>query len=77
MLYRNVKTGAEFESNSEITAPNWEKMGAVSLVEEPKAKAPEVILEGTPKETKEPESEAKKTQPKKTAPKKNTKRVKK
>lgn len=30
--YRNIKTGAEFESNSEISAPNYEKLEAETPV---------------------------------------------
>ena len=41
--YRNKVTGAEFESNCEISAPNWEKVGAEApvLPEDPE---PEIIL---------------------------------
>lgn len=42
MRYKNVVTGAEFESNCEISAPNLIKVGAESLlgeeVTEPKTK---------------------------------------
>lgn len=30
--YRNKVTGAEFESNCEISAPNWEVVGADSTI---------------------------------------------
>lgn len=41
--YRNKVTGAEFESNCEISAPNWEKVGAEApvLPEDPE---PEIVL---------------------------------
>ena len=61
MRYRNVITGAEIQVNSEIIAPNWEKLGAV---------APEVIPEIIPKE--KPEEKKPKS-----APKKTTKRTRK
>ena len=34
MLYRNVINGAEIESKSEISAPNWIKVGAEVLPKE-------------------------------------------
>lgn len=54
MRYRNVITGAEIEVNSEIIAPNWEKLGAVA----PEV-IPEVIPEDKPKE--KPKTAPKKT----------------
>lgn len=41
--YRNKVTGAEIESNCEISAPNWEKVGAEApvLPEDPE---PEIVL---------------------------------
>ena len=30
--YRNVVTGAEIETNSEISAPNWKRLGAEAPV---------------------------------------------
>lgn len=54
MRYRNVITGAEIEVNSEIIAPNWEKLGAIA----PKV-IPEVIPEDKPKE--KPKTAPKKT----------------
>ena len=73
MLYRNTKTGAEIETRSIISAPDWITVGADALKKaESKAEAPkepQVIRE---KETKE------ETKPiKKTAPKKTVKRTKK
>lgn len=72
MLYRNIKTGAEIETKSIISAPNWIAVGADAPKKaEPKAE--------TPKEP-EPPKEEKKEEPKpvkKTAPKKNVKRTKK
>ena len=66
MLYRNVKTGAEIETKSIISAPNWIAVGA----DAPKKAEP---IPETPKEEAKEE-----TKPvKKTAPKKNTKRTKK
>lgn len=73
MLYRNVKTGAEIETKSIISAPNWIKVGA-DAPKEAESKAE------TPKEPETPKEEAKEeTKPvvKKTAPKKNAKRTKK
>lgn len=61
MRYRNTLTGAEIEVNSEIIAPNWEKLGAPS---------PEVVPQIIPEE----KHEEKKP---KTAPKKTTKRTRK
>ena len=68
MLYRNVKTGAEIETKSIISAPNWIAVGADAPKKaESKAETP-----------KEPETPQKETEPvKKTAPKKNAKRTKK
>ena len=68
MLYRNVKTGAEIETKSIISAPNWIQVGADAPKKaEAKAETP-----------KEPETPKKETEPvKKTAPKKNAKRTKK
>ena len=62
MLYRNVKTGAEIEAKSIISAPNWIQVGADAPKKtESKAETPQ-----------------KETEPvKKTAPKKNAKRTKK
>ncbi len=61
MLYRNTITGAEFESKSKISAPNWIAVGAESPKKDPVE---------TPKEDPKPET-------KKSAPKKTTKRVRK
>ena len=72
MLYRNIKTGAEIETKSIISAPNWIAVGADAPKKaEPKAE--------TPKEPESPKEEIKEeTKPvKKTAPKKNVKRTKK
>lgn len=41
--YRNKVTGAEFESNCEISAPNWEKVGAEAPVL-PEDSEPEIVL---------------------------------
>lgn len=67
MLYRNVKTGAEIEAKSIISAPNWIAVGADAPKKtESKAETP-----------KEPETPKEETKPvKKTAPKKNAKRTK-
>ena len=62
MLYRNTITGAEFESKSKISAPNWIAVGAESPKE---IKAPEETKEDPKPETK------------KAAPKKTTKRTRK
>lgn len=53
--YRNIKTGAEFESNCEITAPNLIRFGA----DAPKVPEPAEI---------EPEPEAEVEKPKAKAP---------
>lgn len=68
MLYRNVKTGAEIEAKSIISAPNWIAVGA-DAPKKAESKAE------TPKEPETPEEETKPV--KKTAPKKNAKRTKK
>lgn len=72
MLYRNVKTGAEIETKSIISAPNWIAVGA-DAPKKAESKAE------TPKEPETPKEEIKEeTKPvKKTAPKKNVKRTKK
>ena len=81
MLYRNVKTGIEFESKSAITGPHIVEVKPVvnptnKAQELPKAPEP-------PKEEKkedikpEPKAEAKKATSSKTTPKKSTKRAKK
>ena len=62
MLYRNIKTGAEIETKSIISAPNWIAVGA-DAPKKAESKAE------TPKEETKPV--------KKTAPKKNAKRTKK
>lgn len=36
MRYRNKLTGYEFETNSVVTAPNYELVGAVPAPEDPK-----------------------------------------
>ena len=54
MRYRNIKTGAEFESLSKISAPDWITVGAESPV---KAAADPVIEDPEPakrKATKRP-----------------------
>ena len=67
MLYRNTQTGAEIDTKSIISAPNWILVGADAPKEaKPKAEAPkepEVIPD---KETKKEERPVKKTAPKKT-----------
>lgn len=86
MLYRNVKTGAEIETNSIILAPNWIQVGAVApkkAVEAmpPKADPVEIPVEPeviTPEPEKVPEVKKEDPKPvKKTAPKKTVKRTKK
>lgn len=69
MLYRNVITGAEFESKSIISAPDWITVGA-----EISPKDPVEVKEPAPAETSKTE---KKTATKKPAPKKTTKRTRK
>ena len=73
MLYRNVKTGAEIETKSVISAPNWILVGADAPKKaEDRAEAPkepEIIPDEEIKEEPKPV--------KKTAPKKNVKRTKK
>ena len=72
MLYRNIKTGAEIETKSIISAPNWIAVGADAPKKaEPKAE--------TPKEPEPPKEEIKEEPKpvKKTASKKNVKRTKK
>lgn len=65
MLYRNVITGAEFKSSSNISAPDWICVGAEVPLKDPvEAKEPAEKAE-PPKEEKKP------------APKKNTKRIRK
>ena len=80
MLYRNLKTGAEIETTSIISAPNWIAVGADALKKaEPKAETP-AEPETTPAEPIETlEEDKKEAKPvvKKTAPKKNDKRTKK
>ena len=73
MLYRNVKTGAEIETKSVISAPGWITVGADApkkadpIAETPKE--PEIIPDEDKKEEIKPV--------KKTAPKKTVKRTKK
>lgn len=74
MLYRNIKNGAEIETTSIISAPNWIAVGADAPDKkaESKAEAPKE-LDQTPIE-----EEAKETKPvKNTASKKTVKRTKK
>ena len=51
-LYRNIKTGAEFESDCEISAPNYIKVGA-------DAPDPKKELEAEVEESTEQEQESK------------------
>lgn len=71
MLYRNVITGAEFESKSIISAPNWIAVGAETPHLNPEVKEPAQA------EPPQDQKEEKKTVTKKAAPKKTTKRIKK
>lgn len=75
MLYRNIKTGIEFESSSAITAPNIVIVGAVipTTIEEP-SKAP--LSEEVKEEKPEPKALVKKAEPSKAKPKKPVKRTK-
>lgn len=75
MLYRNIKTGIEFESSSAITAPNIVIVGAVipTTLEEP-SKAP--LSEEVKEEKPEPKAPVKKAEPSKAKPKKPVKRTK-
>lgn len=69
MLYRNVKNGAEIETTSIISAPNWIAVGA----DAPQMAEPKVE---TPKEPEDiPKTEAEPV--KRTAPRKSVKRTKK
>lgn len=69
MRYRNIVTGAEFESQCEITAPDWITVGADTPLirkepkEEPSAKEPSAP------QVAPPITEEKKTVTKKPAPK--------
>lgn len=76
MLYRNIKTGIEFESSSAITAPNIVIVGAVipTTIEEP-SKAP-LSEEVKEEEKPEPKALVKKAEPSKAKPKKPVKRTK-
>ena len=40
MRYRNIKTGAEFETQSKISAPNWIQVEADQKGEEPTVAPP-------------------------------------
>ena len=73
MRYRNLKTGAEIETKSIISAPNWIPVGADAPKKaEPKAEAPKEPKTIPDEEVKE------ETKPvKKTAPRKTVKRTKK
>ena len=52
MRYRNEITGAEIETNSEIIAPNWIKLGAVAPVETVKEVPEETtVKKSVPKKT--------------------------
>lgn len=71
MLYRNIKNGAEIETQSMISAPDWIAVGAeITPLETPHKKTPEVEAQTMPPQ------EANKTEPK-SAPKKTTKRTRK
>ena len=73
MLYRNVKTGAEIETKSVISAPGWITVGADAPKKaDPIAEAPKEP-EITPVEEKKEEIKP----DKKSASKKTTKRTKK
>lgn len=73
MLYRNQITGAEIETKSVISAPNWIAVGADAPKKaEDKAEAPK-----EPEKTPEEIKEEPKPVVKKTAPKKNVKRTRK
>lgn len=64
MVYRNVITGYEFETKSEVIAPNWIQVGA--------APAPKKAED--PAEDPEPKEEAKKPVAKKKPAKKGAKK---
>lgn len=51
MRYRNLITGAEFETMSVCSAPNWELVGAEIPKKSEPAKASEEIIEEKPKKT--------------------------
>lgn len=65
--YRNIVTGAEFQSNCEITAPNYIKLGADAPLIEPVAEPEIKEAEAEPKPKKAPAKS-------KTAPKKPVKK---
>ena len=79
MLYRNQITGAEIETKSVISAPNWIAVGADAPKKaEPKAEAPkEPEIKEEPVEVPKEIKEEPKPVVKKTAPKKNVKRTRK
>jgi hypothetical protein len=67
MLYRNIKTGAEIETNSVISAPNWITVGADAPKKaDPKAETPKEPETIPNEETKEEIKPVKKTAPRKT-----------
>lgn len=68
MRYRNIKTGAEFESKSQISAPDWIIVGA----ETPKKAAEDPVKAEPVKDepVKEDPKPVKKTVARKPAPKK-------
>ena len=74
MLYRNIKNGAEIETTSIISAPNWIAVGADAPDKKAETKAE------APKESEETPIVEEKTEAKpvkKTASKKTVKRTKK
>lgn len=73
MLYRNIKTGAEFESKSKLSAPDWMAVGAEVPSKEitPHKMTPEAEVQEMPPQ------EEKKTETKAPASKKTTKRTRK
>lgn len=71
MRYRNIITGAEFETKSTCSAPNYVLVGAETTLKIENTQEPQKAPEDPPQDEGKPQ---KKAAPKKTATKKRTKK---